>query len=93
MQRVLSMIVFGLALAGATCGGGGDVKPPPGRSTDQPRPRDGNIAIQEELDAARRAGTAEAYDLFISRHADHELAEVARRERSRLPLSVRKPTR
>jgi hypothetical protein len=42
------------------------------------------VAIQEELDAARRAGTPEAYDLFISRHSDHQLAEVARRERAGL---------
>ena len=46
--------------------------------------RDGNIAIQEELDAARRAGTREAYDLFIARHPDHPLAEIARCERDRL---------
>lgn len=54
---------------------------------DQPeiRPaRDGNIAIREELDAARKAGTVEAYDLFIARHPDHPLAESARRERAAL---------
>ena len=61
-----------------------EVKPLPGRSTDQPRPRDGNIAIQEELDAARRAGTAAAYDLFIARHDGHPLAGIAREERARL---------
>ena len=47
-------------------------------------PRDGNIAIQEELDAARRKGTLDAYDLFIARHPDHPLAEIARREREAL---------
>ena len=46
--------------------------------------RDGNIAIQEELDAARRAGTVEAYDLFIARHPEHPLLETARRERARI---------
>lgn len=46
--------------------------------------RDGNIAIQQELDAARKAGTLEAYDLFIARHPRHPLAEVARVERDRL---------
>lgn len=50
------------------------------RSTDQPRPRDGGVAVQQELDAARVAGTVEAYDLFLSRHAGHPLADVARRE-------------
>src|SRR5687768_4637630 len=33
--------------------------------------RDGDIAIQEELDAARKAGTRAAYDLFIARHPGH----------------------
>jgi hypothetical protein len=47
--------------------------------------RDGNIAIQEELDAARRAGTITAYDLFIARHPQHPLAETARAERAKLP--------
>ncbi len=46
--------------------------------------RDGNIAIQEELDAVRRAGTREAYDLFIARHPDHPLAAAAKQERERL---------
>lgn len=49
-----------------------------------PRARDGNIAIAQELCAAREAGTVEAYDLFIARHPDHPLAEVARAERERL---------
>jgi hypothetical protein len=49
-----------------------------------PHARDGNIAIAEELCAAREAGTVEAYDLFIARHPDHPLAEIARWERARL---------
>jgi hypothetical protein len=53
-------------------------------SQPMPPARDGNIAIQEELDVARRAGTLEAYDLFLSRHPDHPLAQIARRERSQL---------
>ena len=46
--------------------------------------RDGNIAIQEELDAARRARTVAAYDLFIARHPGHPLEAVAREERALL---------
>ncbi|MCB8820890.1 hypothetical protein [Microvirga rosea] len=46
--------------------------------------RNGNVAVQEELDAARQAGTVEAYDLFLARHPDHPLAERARRELERL---------
>jgi hypothetical protein len=62
--------------------------PPPNEAREGPvdmrRARDGNIAIQEELDAARRAATVEAYDLFIARHPDHPLAKLAREERRRL---------
>ena len=46
--------------------------------------RDGDIAIQQELDAARKAATLEAYDLFLARHPQHPLAEIARRERADL---------
>jgi hypothetical protein len=49
-----------------------------------PRPRDGDVAVREELEAARRAGTRAAYDLFLARHGDHPLARIARRERARL---------
>lgn len=48
------------------------------------RARSGDIAIMEELEAARRLGTREAYDLFIARHPQHPLAEIARCERARL---------
>lgn len=47
--------------------------------------RDGNVAIREELDAARQAGTRAAYDLFIARHPNHPLKAVAEGERTRLP--------
>lgn len=53
-------------------------------TTAMPPARDGNIAIQEELDAARKAATVEAYDLFIARHPHHPLVEIAREERERL---------
>ena len=46
--------------------------------------RDGNIAIEQELAAAREKGTVEAYDLFLARHPTHPLAKVAREERARL---------
>ena len=53
-------------------------------TSDMRRARDGNIAIQEELDAARKAATVAASDLFIARHPDHPLAKIAREERQRL---------
>jgi hypothetical protein len=57
----------------------------PRHSTPMPPPRDGDVAIREEFDAARRAGTREAYDLFIARHPQHALAAAARQERDKLP--------
>ena len=84
MRRTLAIAIFGLALTGAACPKGAEVNDPPRRSTDLPRPRDGDIAVQEELDAARRAATIAAYDLFLARHPDHPLAAVARRERALL---------
>lgn len=52
--------------------------------SEVPPARDGNIAIKEELCAARKANTVKAYDLFIARHPDHPLAETARKLRARL---------
>ena len=84
MRRPVAIVILALALAGAAHPRQPDVDAPPRRSTDLPRPRDGNVAVQEELDAARRAGSVAAYDLFLARHADHPLARAARRERARL---------
>ena len=49
-----------------------------------PPARDGNIAIEQELCAARRAADLDAYDLFIARHPQHPLRPVAERERAAL---------
>jgi hypothetical protein len=84
MRRPVAIAILALALAGAARPREPDMDGPPRRSTDLPRPRDGNVAVQEELDAARRAGSVAAYDLFLARHADHPLAQAARRERARL---------
>jgi hypothetical protein len=82
-RRLAALLLAGLALAGSAAAGAAAVKKPhPGRSTDQPRPRDGHVAVRQELDAARRTGTLAAYDLFIRRHANDPLAETARRERA-----------
>jgi hypothetical protein len=80
MRHLLAAaIVTGLgAAAGAKAS---EMAPVPKRSTDLPRPRDGDVAIRQELEAARRAGTLAAYDLFLERHRQHPLAGVARRER------------
>lgn len=55
-----------------------------GEYAEMQRARDGDIAILQELDAARAAATLAAYDLFISRHPKHPLAKIAREERQRL---------
>ena len=82
--RTAAAVLAGLALGGAAWAGGAEVNPPERRSTNLPRPRDPDIAVQEELDAARKAGTLAAYDLFLARNGSHALGEVARRERERL---------
>jgi hypothetical protein len=86
-RRLAPILLAGLALAGTGAAGAAEMKDPrPPRSTDQPRPRDGDVAIRQELEAARRAGTLAAYDLFLQRHAGHPLAAVAHRERDELAL-------
>lgn len=61
---------------------------PPGSPAAPARP--GDVAIREELDAARAAGTAAAYELFIARHPGHPLEAVARAELERLRAAGRR---
>ena len=42
------------------------------------RPRDGDIAIREEFANAVVAGEVAALQLFIRRHPEHALADIAR---------------
>jgi hypothetical protein len=84
MRRLAAIAILALALSGAAGVKGSDLDKSPRRSTDLPRPRDPNVAVQAELDAARKAGTVQAYDLFVARHGDHPLADIARRERAGL---------
>ena len=82
-RRLAALLLAGLALAGAGAPGAAAMKERrPLRSTELPRPLDADVAVRNELEAARRAGTLAAYDLFIRRHPDHPLAEVGRRERA-----------
>jgi hypothetical protein len=68
----------------AACGIGVSAMGSPPKSPEIAPARDGNIAIAEELCAARKAGTLAAYDLFIARHPAHPLADAARKERGEL---------
>ena len=84
-RRLAAFVLAGLVLAGSAAASAAEMKERrPGRSTALPRPRNPDIAVQEELDAARRAGTRAAYDLFIARHPGHPLAATARRELAKL---------
>ncbi len=78
MIRLLALGALAACSAGA-----------PGRENDVERPeiapaRDGNIAIAEELCAAREAGTIASFDLFLARHPGHPLAAQARSEREQI---------
>ena len=59
-------------------------------TTPLPPPRGGDAA-PAELEAARRAGTIAAYDLFLARHPGHKLARTARRERHLIAERLRRP--
>jgi len=53
----------------------------PGHSPDHTPARDGDVAIRQEFDAAARANTVAAWDLFIARHPGHALIKAAQAER------------
>lgn len=84
-RRLAAALLACLALAGTGASEAAAMrKQRPTHPTVMPPPRDPDIAVQEELDAARRAATVQAYDLFLSRHGDHRLAGTARGERRAL---------
>jgi len=51
--------------------------------------RDGRFAIEEEFAAALRAGTLDAWDLFLARHPNSHLASAAKAQREKLLPSAR----
>jgi hypothetical protein len=85
MTLIPSLTAGGLALAALVLCSAAQAASLPGEPSGIAPARPGEIAVREEFEAARRAGTREAYDLFIARHPDHALAERARRERDQLP--------
>ena len=78
-------VLAGVAVATAASVGAGGM----GDAMKLPAPaiapaRDGNIAIAQELEAARSAASPAAYELFIARHPGHPLVQVAERELAEL---------
>jgi hypothetical protein len=61
-------------------------------TTPLPPPGNGDAA-PGELEAARRAGTIAAYDLFLARHPGHPLERAARRERRLIAERLRPPAK
>lgn len=84
MPRIAALIMIAFTLTGGACPKENGLSSHDNGSAELPKARDGNIAIRQELEAARRTGTVEAYDLFIARHPNHPLAEIARSERNGL---------
>jgi hypothetical protein len=91
MKRLSALFLIAFALTGASCPKAGDMKQNETRPADLRPEGDPNRAVQAELDVARRAGTLEAYDLFLARHPQHPLAEDARSERARIAAQSGKP--
>ncbi len=49
-------------------------------TTPMPKPRDPDIAVREEYDAAAKKGTIAAWQLFIARHPKSHLAAKAKQK-------------
>ena len=82
-------IVLALAatLAVGVSNGACPMSEPP-RSAPAAPARAGDVAVQEELDAARATSSVAAYELFVARHPGHPLEAVARAELERLKGAV-----
>jgi hypothetical protein len=57
--------------------------------TPIPLPRDPQIALHEEFEAAKQANTKAAWALFLRRHPDSTLVDAARREIRNLGLNTK----
>jgi hypothetical protein len=84
MRQKAAIAMGTLLLMGAACPKEAEMDSRPRPTTPLPRPRAPDAAVREELESARQVRTIAAYNLFIERHSDHPLAEIARRERARL---------
>jgi hypothetical protein len=82
MSLILFLLLTGTPAQAALA----DQAPP---ASQMRKARDPNVAVEQELCAARAAATVAAYDLFIARHPRHPLADVARNERALLDARAR----
>ena len=84
---LLCVSLFGMKAMAATSqpsDAGQAVSEPTNPQPPIPRPRDPDIAVKEEYDAAVQAGTIAALELFIARHPGHALAADAESDLLRL---------
>jgi len=78
---MLKLITLAAMAAAAACGSGSGMdEHANGPARANAPARDGDIAIAQELEAARRARTVEAYELFLARHPGHKLTYAAQAE-------------
>lgn len=84
MWRVPAALLTGFALCAAAGAKGPEMQDEGARPSGLRPPGNPDLAVQGELEEARRKGTIAAYDLFIARQRQHPLAAVARRERAAL---------
>ena len=90
-RRLAASLLAGLVLAGSVAAASEAVREQrPRRPSVLRPPGNPELAVRAELDAARRAGTRAAYELFLRRHPDHALAKVARAEREALAARPRR---
>ncbi len=79
-----------LAAALSVAAGGACAGPPREPAMSPPRPaaaplnQGGDITIRQEYEAARRARSVAALELFIARHPTHPLVPAARQEQAAL---------
>lgn len=89
-RRLAASLLAGLVLAGSGAAASDAVSEQrPRRPSVLRPPGNPELAVRAELEAARKAGTLAAYDLFLRRQSNHPLAAVARRERAALAARPR----
>lgn len=84
MRRISALALIAFALGASACPKANEMRRANPESNALRPQGNPDLAVQAELDEARRQGTLAAYDLFIARQRQHPLAKVARRERAEI---------